>query len=292
MQLDFIRYVDDMMFFSDSKQDLESVVSDVQRILGKYRLRINGTKTSYCTNSLYFGEKSNIVKMYSRLPFLKSTSRVILQDREFYDFKEYIAELLGRRNVVQVKAIMTRLLTCLKNDFVDLGLERENWFCYLFTLAFEDVNLVSHVYRLLDFILGKVDENERGTYIKRLEKKTFLVETKYCETLFQIWHYYVLTKYMDKIQKNNFLVEYSQKENLNPIILCMFVESGLKANSVLLQIITKQMANESKGRDWRKRKMFSRWWLPLMKVRMVDSYNYYGVLQTHFFPDVLSDLLQ
>lgn len=47
--MDYIRYVDDMVFFSDNKQELEGMVSEVQRILGKYRLRINGSKTE-CRN--------------------------------------------------------------------------------------------------------------------------------------------------------------------------------------------------------------------------------------------------
>lgn len=289
--MSYIRYVDDMVFFSDSKQDLESVISDVQRILGKYRLRINGAKTAYRINSLYCGEKSNIIKIYSRLPYLNPTEKISLKEGEFHDFKEYITELLSKGNIVQIKAIMTRLLNCLKNELIDFDSEIDGWFCYLYTLAFEDVNLVCHAYRLLDFIMGKVDENKRGNYIERLEKKTSLIEIKYCETLFQIWQYYLLTKYMGKKQRQNLLVEYSQKGNINPIILCLFVEDGVKENSKLLRIITGQIANESKGNDWRKRIMFSRWWLPLMKVRMVDSHNYYGFMQSDMFPKVIADLI-
>lgn len=290
--MNYIRYVDDMVFFSDSKQDLESVVSEVQKILGKYRLRINGAKTTYRTNSLYSGEKSNIVNIYSRLPFLQSNIKMILQEGEFHDFKEYIAELLGKKNTVQIKAIMTLLLKCMKNDLIGLGTEVDGWFCYLFTLAFEDVNLVCHVYRLLDFMLEKTEEDSRGIYLERLSKKTSLIEMKYSETLFQIWHYYLLTKYMDKRQRENLLGDYSRKENINPIILCLFVESGVKANSKLLRIIIEQMKNESTGNDWRNKIMFSRWWLPLMKVRMVDSYNYYGFMQSNMFPEIIADLIE
>lgn len=289
--MNYIRYVDDMVFFSDNKQDLESVVSEVQRILGKYRLRINGSKTIYYVNSMYFGDKSNIINMYSRLPYLNSTSSKILKESEFYDFKEYIAELIDKGNIVQIKAIMTRLLTCIKNEFVDLGLEKENWFCYLFTLAFENVNLVCHVYRLLDAIVAKVDRDKREIYIKRFEKKTSLIETKYCETLFQIWHYYVLTKYMDRDNKQKLLDEYSEKGNINPIIICMFVEDGERKNAKLLDIIKKQFINESEGNDWKKKIMFSRWWLPLMKVRMVDSHNYYGLMRSDMFPEIIADLI-
>ncbi len=219
--MSYIRYVDDMVFFSDSIQDLESVVSDVQRILGQYRLRINGTKTAYRINSLFCGRKSNIIKIYSRLPYLNSTEKISLKEGEFHDFKEYITELLLKENIVQIKAIMTILLNCLKNGFIDFGFEIDGWFCYLFSLAFEDVNLVCHVYRLLDFIMGTVDENKRGKYIERLKKKTSYIEIKYCETLFQIWQYYLLTKYMGKKQRQNLLVEYSQTGNIHPIILCL-----------------------------------------------------------------------
>ena len=180
----------------------------------------------------------------------------------------------------------------MKNDLIGLGTEVDGWFCYLFTLAFEDVNLVCHVYRLLDFMLEKTEEDSRGIYLERLSKKTSLIEMKYSETLFQIWHYYLLTKYMDKRQRENLLGDYSRKENINPIILCLFVESGVKANSKLLRIIIEQMKNESTGNDWRNKIMFSRWWLPLMKVRMVDSYNYYGFMQSNMFPEIIADLIE
>lgn len=288
--MNYLRYVDDMVFFSDSKQELEGMVSNVQRILGKYRLRINGAKTTYHSNSIYVAEQSNIVKIYVRLPYLNSKQKVILKEEDFCDFKEYITELLGLGKIVQIKAILSLLLKGLKRNKVALG-ESEAWFCYLLTLAFEDVNLVCHIYRLLDFILNKTPKKLRGRYLNKMQKKTSLIEERYVDTLFQIWHYYLLTKYMDKKQREQYLNEYSAKGNVNPIILCMFVEEGQNKNAKLLCIITDQMKDESTGGDWNQKIMFSRWWLPLMKIKMVDSYSDYSLWKSNAFPEVISDLI-
>ncbi len=290
-EMDYIRYVDDMVFFSDSKQELEEIVSDVQRILGKYRLRINGTKTLYYINSVSPAEQANIVKTYARLPFLEVENKIVLQEEDYNDFKEYITELFCADKIVQIKAIFSLMMKKMKDDKIDLGEGSERWFCYLLTLAFQNVNLVCHIYRLLDIIMKKTDENLREKHLLRLKKKTSLIESKYTETLFQIWHYYVITKYMTKGDKANYLQKYIGTGNINPIILCMFVESGKHENRELLSIITDQMKKESSENDWRQKIMFSRWWLPLIKVRMKDSYNYYSFLRSTSFPDIIADLI-
>lgn len=36
--------------------------------------------------------------------------------------------------------------------------------------------------------------------------------------------------------------------------------------------------------------MFSKWWLPIFKIKMVDDYNYDRFLKSLLFPKVLTDL--
>lgn len=287
----YIRYVDDMVFFSDSKQQLESIVSEVQRIIGKYRLRINGTKTEHCSNVLHLANQANLAEIYKQFSFLKMEKGISLDENDFYNFKEYISELLDSAKIAQLKTVLTLLLNCLQQDKIVLDVESDCWFCYLVTLVFEEVNLVCHVYRLLDCIISKAAETLKKDYVKKLQKKTSLIEDRYCDTLFQIWHYYVMTRYAESELRMECLEKYIEKCDLNPIILCMFVEDGYEKNKRLLKIITEQFESESTGGDWRQRIMFSRWWLPLMKVRMVDSYNYYGFMQSSYFPQVITDLI-
>ena len=71
----------------------------------------------------------------------------------------------------------------------------------------------------------------------------------------------------------------------------MFVESGEHENKQLLSIIIDQMKKESSKNNWRQKIMFSRWWLPLTKVRMEDSHNYYGFLRSTSFPEIIADLI-
>lgn len=97
---------------------------------------------------------------------------------------------------------------------------------------------------------------------------------------------------MDNSHRGQCLADYTRKENLNPIIQCMFVEEGDKANIQLVRVITKRMQAESSGSDWKSKIIFSRWWLPLMKVRMVDSYNYFKLFAPSFFPKIIADLIE
>lgn len=286
----YIRYVDDMTFFSDSRQELEQASAAVQRILNQFRLRVNGNKTEFCSNAKVLEHKANLRLVYEHLPFLNAEDTYELTSDDFQCFKEYMQELLKVENVSQMKTILTLFLRSLgegKLMFTDL---EYSWFCYLYMLAFENVNLVCHVYRVLDKMLDEVDEQEE--YLDILQKKTKRINELYKDTLFQIWHYYVLTRHLEVRQHMECMEEYFQEEGANPIIACWFVRSGNNKNQKLMKYIIDIFKDETGEANWKPKIMFSRWWLPLLKIKMKDSHNYYKFMDSENFPNILADLIE
>lgn len=289
-EVSYIRYVDDITFFSDSRQELEQAVAACQRILNRFRLRINGNKTEYRSNAKVLEHRANKQSVFERLPFLKKEEVYELALDDLLCFKEYMQELLKAGNISQMKTILTLFLRCLTEEKLDFGELEYSWFCYLYMLAFENVNLVCHVYKMLDWMLEGVDEQEE--YMEILLKKTKRINELYKDTLFQIWHYYVLTRHMDDRQLMECMEVCFQEEEPNPIIACWFVRRGARKNQKLMKYIIDLFQEETKSAGWKQKIMFSRWWLPILKIKMVDSYNYYKFMDSQEFPDILIDLIK
>lgn len=289
-EIGYIRYVDDMTFFCDSKQELEQMAILVQRILNKFRLRVNGSKTEYNANARFLGNRSNIRAVYERLPFLKEDQQAILNEDEFQCFKVYMSELLKMESLSQMKAILTLFLRRLKEKKLELGDEEYTWFCYIYILAFENENLVYHVYKILDEILEGIWET--SSFLAVLNKKTGYINERYKDTLFQIWHYYVLVRHMSEEQRAECMEEYFRTGEANPIIVCWFAENGDHKNKKLIKHIKEIFSEDTGGQGWQQQIMFSKWWLPLLKIRMMDKHNYYKIMQGGNFPQILEDLTQ
>ncbi len=48
--------------------------------------------------------------------------------------------------------------------------------------------------------------------------------------------------------------------------------------------------NQTEETNWKSKIMFSKWWLPIFKIKMVDDYNYDRFLKASLFSKVLTDL--
>ena len=78
----------------------------------------------------------------------------------------------------------------------------------------------------------------------------------------------------------------------NPIIYTFFVEEGLKENSHIVRKIKEAFRLEETNSGWKKKIIYSKWWLPLLKIRMVDRHNYEKIFENSYFPKVLEDLIK
>ena len=48
-----------------------------------------------------------------------------------------------------------------------------------------------------------------------------------------------------------------------------------------------ELVNET---DWKRKIMYSKWWLPLYCIWLVDEHNYEQFMQSKTFPELLKDL--
>lgn len=284
----YIRYVDDLTLFADTRETLEKYKVKVQKILNDFRLRINGNKTEIFRNARN-SQLTNLSEICRRLCFLaEAEGTVRLNGSHLKELKEYISELLAQNKLSQVKTVLSLLRKEMESAKIEVEDVEFALFCYLQTLVFEDENLVWHVYKIMDTMMGM---RVRPEYFTILEKKMLVIDNEYSDTLLQIWHYYILTKHMSAAQKRDF---WQRKESslTHPVLLTMFVEEGYHKNAKVFQKIKQLFQKEDAGNDWKQKIMYSKWWLPLCKIRMLDGYNYEAYLQGSLFPKVLADLIR
>ncbi len=287
-EIGYIRYVDDMTFFSDSKQKLEQMEIALQRILNQFRLRVNGNKTTYYTNVRTLDNAADIHAVRERLKFLKQDVSCELTENDFRCFKSYLCELLECGNAAQMKTILSIFLRRLTEGKITLSEDAYSWFCYIYLLAFDNQNLVCHVYKILDQILTQVPD--KSAYLAVLNQKTGYLNERYQDTLFQIWHYYVLVRHLRQGERAACMQEYFNLGGANPIVVCWFVKDGNGQNRDLIKQIKKVFTAEAGEQNWKQQIMFSRWWLPLFKIKMVDGFNYDSFMNGTSFPEPLTDL--
>lgn len=284
----YIRYVDDLTFFSDSKEKLEDINVEVQQILNQYRLRINGNKTQI-SQSIYNISLTDIGEICFKLPFLQiSDEPNILSQENIITLKKYIAELMQKKEISQIKTVFSLFYKKLKEDKLKIENVEKELLHILLLAVFEEKTITWQVYRIIDWIFDKTKNKVK--YQELLIKKLPVVNRIYRDSILQIWHYYVLSKSMNQIEKKQFF-ENNKQYLQNPILVTMFVEKGNHMNAHIMTYIKENFLKESNTTDWKKRIMYSRWWLPLMKIRMVDVHNYENFLQTSMFPEVLADLM-
>ena len=77
-----------------------------------------------------------------------------------------------------------------------------------------------------------------------------------------------------------------------PIIYTFFVEEGEGMNSCIVRNKKEAFQFEEKNTGWKRKIIYSKWWLPLLKIRMLDSYNYEGIFENSYFPEVLDEILK
>lgn len=291
MEMGYIRYVDDMTFFSDDLNELDKIYSVVQKILNKYRLRINGVKTEQKKNIEKVYSSTDIEEIHGLFPCLKEENKITFNDNDFKRLKIYILEQLKKDNISQIKSILTKVKKAVSRDFCIIEQEViESIFNYLVMLIFEEENLAYHIYQILEEIIVKSAIKEK--YIDILRKKQKLIDEKFSDTIIQIWNYYIITKYVDD-KELDALWEISKDNVLNPIIVSCFVKKGKGKNGELFRWIKECYKKEIKNEtSWKNSIMFSKWWLPIAKIKQYDKKNYCGFMKSENFPEVLKDLIE
>lgn len=284
----YVRYVDDLNFFSDSESELAELYPIVQSILNKYRLRINGNKTE-AIHAVYSLQPAYIAEILHDLPILSETDEPQnITTSDYYLVKRYIGNCLNDKRSSQIRALLTLLYRRISENTIRIGEISKELFYYLLKLVFEDVSLTTHIYRLLDLILER--EADSAEFIAALQRKGPKIDAEYPDTILQIWHYYVLFRYSSDEARME-MVKSLRTKHFNPLVASTMVLRGKKKNKELYSIIRDAYKLEAGEAGWQATIMNSRWWLPLFKISRYDSHNYDHFMQSANFPDLLKMFL-
>ena len=299
--VDYIRYVDDLTFFGDSLEEIHSKIPMVQRILNKYRLRINNDKTDIIENTynMTFVDIYQTKKEFAFLDF-DSDEKIKLDKDIFYSIKEYVAKKHDNNEWSDIKAFLTLLRRAINNE--KLVLRENDVIKEVVYLAFYMIQLAclkplfsSRCYKVIEVILEKIS-GEKGykDIIRELIRKNRYIMNNYHDSILEIWHYYILSSYDSEFNAEQYIAEFSENE-INPIILSMFVKEGSGKNAGVMKYIKKrykQNVGESvDSGEWKHRIMFSKWWLPLFVIYSKDDKDYDKFFSNNEFQNIYRDMV-
>ena len=280
----YVRYVDDLTFFSDSESELTALYPEIQTILNQYRLRINGNKTE-TIHSIYSTQPSYLLELEQEFPKLKEPEGThVFSLPDFFALKKYIGDCLRQGRSSQIRTLLSLLLRRIQKGVLNIDEICDEVYYLLLKLVFEDVTLVSHVYRLMDMLLSKAADAD--SLLEALRRKQKKVDTEYPDTILQIWHYYVLFKYSSDEKKATIISSFLGKR-CNPLVAAVMVVYGEGKNQELFNLIRDHYIQEAGNSQWKEEIMYSKWWLPLFKIARYDSYNYDEFVQSSDFPQIL-----
>lgn len=280
----YVRYVDDLTFFSDAESDLAALFPAVQGILNQYRLRINGNKTE-SLHSVHTSQPAYLSELYQEFPKLQfSGTAQSLDLADFFALKKYMSCCIRDGRISQLRALLSLLVRQISENHLLVSDIADFLFFLLLKMVFEDVTLSSHTYRLLDVLLEKA--TDRGPYLDALRRKQGKVDTEYPDIILQVWHYYVLFKYSSSAHRASMVSALAQG-HCHPLVAAAMVIPGKGKNKELFRLIRDHYIQESSSSQWKSEIMFSKWWLPLFKIARYDSHNYDKFMKSNNFPDIL-----
>ncbi len=296
----YVRYVDDLTFFSDSLEKIYSKLPLVQRILNKYRLRINNNKTEI-QKSIYNMSYVDMYELNRRFTFFDFESEdKIKYDKElFYNIKGYVARAYDNNLKSEIKAFLSmfRRAICLnklsfdKDEKIDL---KKHTVAYMLQLACLEPIFASRCYRVIIAILELIEDgDEKEEIINLIKTKNDFINATYHDSILQIWHYYVISNYDPMVNIDELITTFGYDE-INPIILASFVKKNSSDNKAIFGYI-KRKYSEVVNKDgeeayWMKSIMFSKWWLPVLVIHLKDEKDYFKFYQSNNFNIIYKEM--
>ena len=300
-EVEYVRYVDDLSFFSDSYEVISTKIPLVQKLLNKYRLRINNDKTEK-HQSIYDIAYVDFRKLRSLYPFFNQDANAKVFDRDvFFNIKNYIAELIQAKKISEVKAFLTMLKTSLADKRLffdnnsDICFEKYLVF-YMLQLICVEPLLASRGYKLIIEILEQSSNKHFYDEIcNTLKDKCKYINENYSDSLVQIWHYYVISKYDKNSNFSSIKNEFDDADTeINPIIVSAFIKDSHHGNKEVFNYI-KQRYTHIENKDgepgiWKNSIMLSKWWFPIFLIYIKDGYNYHELYSANFFHSLYKDM--
>ena len=230
----YYRYVDDYSFYSYSQSELEKNIEIFDRTIRPFSLTRKFEKTE-TGRGFSKNNKANIDEVHSLFPYLNIDFRgeILTLDKVNYkQLRKYIESLVSQNYLSQIKTVLTKLKNTIKDDRVRI----DSYFIpFILKVSYIHPRLVSHVYKLVDQICSKLAKNAVPKLIKQLLVDRDYILDYYSESEFEIWFYYIITKYSDseiRKQELDYYLSQAEKESFStePIILSFFVKNDFSNN--------------------------------------------------------------
>ena len=293
--IEYLRYVDDMTFFCDSLEEISSKLPLIQRVLNKYRLRINNNKTE---NKLSIDNKAyvDMQMLKDKFSYLNRSNNPSTLDKDvFYNIKGYISRARESERRSEIKAFLTMLKTAINRK--DLLFNPSDPIRYekyitdlMIQLAQVDPTYASRCYRIIEAIINQTESDEmREVILNEVKSKSVWINKNFHDSLVQVWHYYLLAMY-DETYDFEMLLNAFENEEINPIIVSAFVTNGKGSNKKIFEYIVRSYNEmnsfEEDSNAWMQSILFSKWWLPLCLIYQKDGKNYNSYFGSNSFNDI------
>lgn len=234
----YYRYVDDYSFYSYSQSELEKNIEIFDRLIRPFSLTRKFEKTE-TGRGFSKNNKANMDEVHSLFPFLNIDFRgetLTLDKVNYKQLRKYIESLVSQNYLSQIKTVLTKLKNTIKDDRVRIDDQIISYFIpFILKVSYIQPRLVSHVYKLVDQICRKLAKNAVPKLIKQLLVDRDYILDYYSESEFEIWFYYIITKYSEseiRKQELDYYLSLAEKENFStePIILSFFVRNDFSIN--------------------------------------------------------------
>ena len=234
----YYRYVDDYSFYSYSQSELEKNIEIFDRSIRQFSLTRKFEKTE-TGRGFSKNNKANIDEVHSLFPYLNIDFRgeiLTLNKVNYKQLRKYIESLVSQNYLSQIKTVLTKLKNTIKDDRVRIDEQIVSYFIpFILKVSYIHPRLISHVYKLVDQICSKLAKNAVPKLIKQLLVDRDYILDYYSESEFEIWFYYIITKYSEleiRKQELDYYLSQAEKENFStePIILSFFVNNDFPNN--------------------------------------------------------------
>ncbi len=281
----YLRNVDDMTFYSDSRAELSVLLNKLQVLLYSFHLSLNTNKT--LIEKCAFEYEEDLKEEINKTANSFCEHNVNLDDLE--SLKASIAKSISNGNKVLAKSILSKIKNMLEdkynNDLTFSIQETRNAINYFFKLALSENYLGSRCFKIIDLLLNHSSEEYAEAIIEQLSKKKEIINDFYDNSIIQIWYFYIVNKYGSISTSEEIMNFYFSKESQkNPIALLCFVKSGEELNTDLINLLKSEIG------FFDERAFYTAYAPVLISIFCKDGFDYDGIMSSA--PNLMKDLYQ
>ena len=272
---DFVRFVDDFIFFGKDRSKVEEILEDFDKILRIFSLRRKQEKTKV-EKGFPSSSGANINELFLNVKFLKG--KADLKRKDIIELRDYLSRLSNEGNIPQIRASLTMCKKYIDKVYKNCKInQKQSIFIIpmLLKVAYTAPVVTSHAYRLIDTILSKSEGKETEAIVDILKNNIDYVDKYFSETDLQIWHYYIISRYAKSRIRSRVLRRIitnvrQQTSTIDSLILSFFIKNDFSENKKVYDLMKKIYAKEN-GTDFSQRHCMkgigcSRWWILFIEL--------------------------